>query len=249
MNKRSNLTMKEKLMMASDGSDMPTVTYVTTKAIAFYISAAVAIVCMFLNWFALDVDLVYLNLKDILGTVNVFTLPGALAEIKDGIGVLGALLPAEITDSLSGAHFVSVALMVAAIASIGCFGISVFFRLKEDDKCVNIGRLGALLAAVTAIGFIVLISTSLGGMLKAIGAAEAAENIMGIVLAGPCAFTLIGAEIAAFCAVMDMGFKEDVIIYYDGKMKIAKGPKWKCRCGRMNLSPLDRCYYCGKDRQ
>lgn len=249
MDKRTNLTMKDKLQMASEGSDMPTVTYVTVKAIVFYISAAVTIVCMFLNWFPLDVDLAYLNLKDILGTVNVFTLPGALAEIKDGLNILGALLPNEVMDGISGAHFVSIALMIVAIASIGCFGVSVFFRLKANDRCVNVGRLGALLAAAVAIGFIALISTSLGSMLNAIRADDVAGNVMGIILSGPCSFTLIGSVIAAICAVMDMSFEEDVIIYHDGRMKIAKGPKWKCRCGRMNLSPLDRCYYCGKDRQ
>ena len=240
--------MKERLMRASEGSDMPTVTYVTTKAIIFYISAGVTIVCMFLNWFALDIDIPYLNLnaKEVLGTVNVFTLPGALSEIMDSPWL--SMLP-EIKDGLSGAHFISIVLMLAAVASIGCLGFSVYFRLRENDKCVLIGRLGAIFAAAASIGFIVLVNSSIGSFLRAIDATEAAESVMQIVLTGPCAFTLIAAVVVAICAVRDMGFKENVVIYHNGIMKIDNGPLWRCSCcHRRNLSLLKKCYYCGNEK-
>ena len=67
-----NMTMKDRLMDQSNKSDIPTITYITPKAIIFYIAAILAILGMFGNWFALDLNLGYFQLDDILGTVNPF---------------------------------------------------------------------------------------------------------------------------------------------------------------------------------
>lgn len=239
------LTMKERLQMQSGESDLPTITHFTTKAILFCVSALVTVACMFLNWLSLDLDLGYLQLHDVLGTVNVFSLPGALGELKESLGILGAFLPAEVMDGIGMAQFASIILMIAAIASIACYVVAVILRIRANDKCVTIGRIAAALAAVTVVGFVVLVAVSLNAM----EASAVIGEVLGQIIAGPSVFVLGGALISAICAVMDMGFKEDVIIYHDGRMKIDRGEKWKCRCGRMNLSLLDHCYYCGQEKE
>lgn len=237
-----NKTMKERLLDQSNKSDIPTITYITPKAIIFFISAAVTIFSLFGNWFDLDLDLGYLRLDDILGTVNPFSMAGALAEVEDSLGLFGAFMPGKVMDGLAMLKFISIALMVLAIGAIVLYVYAAFLRLKENDQTVRFGRLGALCALLTVVGFAGMII----GLLSALDASSVIGSALGKILTGPCMVTLIGAVVSGYCAVMDMGFKEDVVIYHNGVIKIDRGEKWKCTCcRRKNLSLLENCYYCG----
>lgn len=241
-----NMTMKDRLLDPSNKSDIPTITYVTPKAIIFVVSAIVTIISMFGNWFSLDLDLGYLQLDDILGTVNVFRMPAALGEIEESIGIFSAFLPSSVTDGFALLKFVSFVLMALGIAAIALYACAAFLRLQTNDKTALFGRIAALCAALTGIGFIAMVA----GLLNALDASSIIGNALGKILTGPCLITLIGAGVSAFCAVLDTGFKEDVVIYHTGIIKIDQGPKWKCSsCNRKNLSRLDKCYYCGAKKE
>lgn len=243
---KNKSTMKDRLMALSEDSDRPTVTYITPKAICFYASAVIAVVCMFMNWLSLDLDLGYLQLHDILGTLNVFTLPGGIGEIKDALAGFSMFLPDGVMQGISAARFAGVVLMAVSIASIACYTYAAFLRIKEDDNCAKFGKLAALLAVLTVVGFVALIVV----ILNAIDASAAVGEILGKILTGPCVITLVAALVSAYCAVMDMAFKENVVIYHDGRLKIDNGPEWKCeKCGKKNLSLLERCYNCGAARK
>lgn len=240
------MTMKERLMDQSNKSDVPTITYVTPKAIIFFISAIATIIGMFGNWFALDLDLGYFQLNDILGTVNPFTMSGSLGEIEDSLGVFAAFMPADVMDGIAMLKFISIILMVLAVGAIVLYVYAAFLRFKENDQTARFGRLGALCALLTVVGFIGMVV----GLLSALDVSSAIGSAIGKIFGSPCVFTLIGAMVSAYCAVMDVGFKEDVVIYHDGVIKIDRGEKWKCSCcKRRNLSLLENCYHCGAKKQ
>lgn len=240
-----NKTMKERLLDQSNKSDIPTITYVTPRAIVFYVAAVVAILSMFGNWFALSVNLGYVQLNEVLGTVNPFTMVGALGDVEESLGVFSMLLPSEVMNGLGVLRFVSCILMVAAIGAIVLYVYAAFLRIKENDKTARFGKLASLCALLTVVGFIGMVI----GLLTALDASAYIGSALGKILTGPCTVTLICAAITASCSVMDMGFKEDVVIYYDGTLKIDRGPKWRCSsCRRMNLSLLEKCYHCGKEK-
>ena len=236
------MTMKDRLMDQSNKSDIPTITCITPKAIIFYIAAILAILGMFGNWFALDLNLGYFQLDDILGTVNPFTMGGSLGELEDSLGMLAAFMPGEFMDGLGMLRFFSYVLMVLAVVSIALYAYAAFLRLKENDQCARFGKLAALCVILTVVGFIGMVLV----LLSAMEITSVLGSALSTILISPCAITLACAVVTFFCAPMDMGFKEDVVIYYDGTIKIDNGPKWTCgTCHRKNLSRLDKCYYCG----
>lgn len=223
-------------------SDTPTETFVTTRAIIFYISSILAIVCMFLNWLPLDIELGLARFSDVLGTINAFTLIGAMSDLKESVGILSYWLPDELTSGFSLVSVVGGILFIAGIAAIVLYAYSMLLRLKEDDRCVRIGKLAALVAVGISVGFMLLVMSCV----LAMDMSDALGQVMGDVLTGPCMLTLICALVSGYCAVRDMQYKEDVVIYYNGLLKIDNGPKWRCdSCHRSNLSRLEKCYYCG----
>lgn len=240
-----NKTMKERLLDPTNKSDIPTITYVTTRAIVFYITAVLAVVGMFGNWFALDLNLGYVQLNEILGTVNPFTMVGAISDIEETLGMFSMLLPDEIIRGFGIIQFVSFVLMVLSAASVGLYVYAAFLRLKENDMTVRFGRIAALCAMTTVAVFVGLII----GLLASMGASAYIGSAIGKILTSSCLITLLCAAVSMWAAVMDTEFKENVVIYHNGILKIDRGPKWRCvGCGRKNLSLLDKCYYCGKEK-
>ncbi|MBQ8835144.1 MAG: hypothetical protein IJ001_09530 [Oscillospiraceae bacterium] len=241
-----NTTMKERLLDPSNKSDIPTITYVTPKAIIFFVAVIATIVSMFSNWFAMDLDLGYFQLNDVLGTVNVFRMPVTLGEIEESIGMFSAFLPGEVKTGFAIIKLVSIVLMLVGAVAIVSYAYAAFLRLQKNDKTAKFGRLGALCAVLTVVGFISMVI----GLLFALDASSAIGNALSKILSGPCTVTLLGALASGYCAVMDVGFKEDVVIYHNGILKIDKGPKWRCRCcHKKNLSRLEKCYYCGTEKK
>ena len=240
-----NLTMKERLLDQSNKSDTPTITYVTTKAILFFISAVATIASLFGNWFALDIDLGYFSLDDVLGTVNVFRMPAAINEIEESFGMFGVFLPEDIKSGLAMVKFACYALMILAIAAIALYVYAAILRIKRDDNTAKFGRIAAGCAVLTVVGFVLMV----GVLLNSLEAMNLFGSAIGKILSGPCLVTLVGAIVSAICAVMDIGFKEDVVIYHNGVLKIDRGPKWRCSCcHRRNLSLLEKCFYCGTNK-
>ena len=78
-------------------SDIPTETFATPKAFVFFGSAIAAVICLFMNWLPLDLNLGYFELEDVLGTINVFTLFGAVSDLNEALGMLGSFLPNGVT--------------------------------------------------------------------------------------------------------------------------------------------------------
>lgn len=240
-----NKTMKERLLDQSNKSDIPTITYVTPRAIIFYVAAIAAILGMFGNWFALNLNLGYVQLNEVLGTVNPYTMAGALGDIKDSLGMFSMLLPEEVMNGLGVLQFMSCVLMVLAVGSIVLYVYAAFLRMQENDQTARFGKLAALCALLTVVGFIGMVI----GLLVSLDASAYIGDALGKILTSPCLITLIGLVVSAYCAVMDMGFKADAVIYYDGTIKIDRGAKWRCTCcHRNNLSMLEKCYYCGKEK-
>ena len=226
-------------------SDIPTETFVTPKAFVFFGSAIAAVICLFMNWLPLDLNLGYLELEDVLGTINVFTLFGAVSNLKEVLGMFGVLLPDGVTLGFVIIRISGLLLSACGIAVIVLYSYAAFHRLKGDDKCVRAGKLAALITCMTVFLFVLLVLICF----MAMDIMEAFGQVVGKVLTGPCMFTLIAAIISGYCAVRDSRFKENVVIYHNGEIKIDDGPMWKCAsCRRKNLSLLQKCYYCGKEK-
>lgn len=240
-----NKTMKERLLDPANKSDIPTITYMTPRAIIFYTAAVAAIVGMFGNWFALDLDLGYFQLNEILGKINPFTMVKGVGEVINSLGVLSAFLPEEVMSALRLLSVVSWMLMILAIGAIVLYAYAAYLRISENDMTAKYGRIASICAAITSCGFAAVVVC----LLAALDANDYIGSALGMIASGPCMVTLVAAVAAGCCAVLDMGFKEDVVIYHNGVLKIDRGPKWKCACcGRKNLSLLEKCYYCGKDK-
>lgn len=224
-----------------DDSDEVEYTFVTKKAIVFYISSVLAIVTMFMNWLPLDIDLKYLKLRNVIGTMNAFTLPFALGDLKKGLGVFGSMLP----EGYDIAQFFSVILILICGVAIVCYIIAIIFRAMGRDESVRIGKLGAVATTMGAVGFLVMACVAFSAVLGE----GTIFKVVGIVLKSPWTITFVCSFISHYCAIRNMEPKEDIVTYHDGKVKISRGPKWNCRCcRRKNLDLLEKCYYCGHEK-
>lgn len=242
-------SMKDRLLAQAGNSDRPTITYFTTRAVLFYISAAITIFSLFQNWLVIDLDLGYFQMESILGTVNPFRIPGALGNVKEMLSAYSMFLPDGLMNGLSIAQTFGYLLLLLAAGSVACYVYSAFLRIKENDTCARFGRIAALLAVLTVVCFTVLITVGIESVMKVTGYSGASVLVLKKVFSGPALVSLIGAAISAYCAVMNAEFKENVVIYHDGKLRIDRGEKWRCKnCGKKNLSLLERCYYCGTEK-
>ncbi len=227
--------------IAREDSDEVEYTFLTKKAMGFYISSLLAVVCMFMNWLPIDLDFEFIELHNVFGTMNIFTLSGALGELKEGLGIFGSLLP----EGYGITQFFGVVLMLIGVISIGCYAAAIVLRLMGKDEFVRLGKLGALTACVGSVGFLILACVCFR---KVLGVGTLPE-VAGTILKSPWSITLVCALVSAYCAVRNMEPKEDIVIYHNGKVRISRGPKWNCRCcGRRNLDLLEKCYYCGRDK-
>ncbi len=221
-------------------------TFVTRKAIVFYISSVVTVVSMFFNWLPVDLDFEYFQINEVLGKVNVFTLPGALKELKETLGIMWSFLPNDVQSGYSVIQFCSYILLTMAAASIALYVLAVYLRLKIKDRTVLAGRLAAALAILSAVGFAAMVAY----VISAVGDSDGISAIIGVVVKTPWITVVLGGIVCWFCAIMNMEPKENVVFYHDGSWKIDRGEKWRCNlCHRRNLSLLDRCYYCGTQKK
>ncbi len=219
----------------------PTPTYITKSAVAFWAAALIAIVCMFTNWFPLN--MAFFDLEELVGSVSAFTLPGLLEELKDSVGIFGRLLPDEVQRNFAVAQSMSYVLVIAQIAAIGLYGYAAYLRFRGDEKAALMGRTASGLALLGAVGFLLLVIiafSEIDGL---------SDGIVSTVTGSPWIVTVLGAVVTMICSGVDVEYREDTIIFYDGSMVVDRGPKWKCsRCGKKNLSMLTRCYQCGEER-
>ncbi len=230
--------------LTMEQSDQPTYTFHTPKAIAFYVSSVITTVSMFLNWFKMDLNLGIAYLEDVFGKVNVFTMPGAIGDAKEMLSVFGSLLPNDVTSALGTLQIACYALLVCAVAAIVMYAIASYLRIKQKKETDRMGKIASGLVLVTALGFVAVLI----GCLNGIGAAEVAGSVMGSIVKSPWLFSVIGAIVTFVCSPLDKCYKEDVVVYHNGILKISNSPRWRCDCGRENLGRLESCCYCGKVR-
>lgn len=166
------------------------------RAIVFYIAVAVTVTCMFFSWFALDLNLGYVDLGDMVGAINVFTLPGALTEIRDAISPVASLLPDDFTRGLGVAVVFGYTAMILGIGAIVCFALAVAHRVNNKENVVKLcgmATVATLLAAVIFTVLVCVIVTKLAGDMFTFYA-------LGRVLGSPCALSIFGALVAIITA-------------------------------------------------
>lgn len=165
---------------------------ISPRRILSMFAGVLASVCMFMNWFPLELDLGIMQFNEVLGKVNAFTLPKTLHSIEEAMGMLTSFLPKE----FRSLQIWSVVLAVCAVTTV-VLNVSVIalYWLKKTDYIEYV--IG--IASVAAVSTVAIFCSLVTNIYDVIGAAEAGYNALSIVFKSPCLFVLVGSIVSGIC--------------------------------------------------
>lgn len=157
----------------------------------FFIAAGViAIVCMFLNWFPVDLDLGIIQIDEVLGKINAFTFVGTIQELEDGLGVWVSVLP----ETYKQVKIWSAVLFVLAVVTVAAYISAIVLRILRNDKYVNALSVAAsVFAAATSFVFFSIASD----IYDFLNITAHGYKAIDIVVNSPCAIVVLAAIVSA----------------------------------------------------
>ena len=164
----------------------------TVRNAMVILCAAVVIIGMFLNWYLVEIDLGVLQLNDLIGKINAFTLPRMVFEIEDRLGVLAELLP----DGFEMLKAWSVILSVLGAVTVAMFTSAIVFNLLRKNKYIDLLSFGA---ATGAIATVIIFSRVVMEVYSVTGAAAAGYNALSILMKTPWLIVLLGGAVTILC--------------------------------------------------
>lgn len=158
----------------------------------FMAAAVVIVVCMFLNWFPIELNLGVIQIDDALGNVNGFTFAGALKDLEEDLGVFASVLP----EAYGQLKMWSVILLTLAVVTVSTCVASVTLRLLRKNKYEN---LLSIMTSGFAIATSCLFAKMVCGVYDYVGVTAYGINAMSVIAKGPCAIIVLSGFVAAVC--------------------------------------------------
>lgn len=167
---------------------------VTLRMILFVIAAVVAVACMFMNWLPVELNLGMVQLEEVFGRVNVFTLSKTLFRVEEALGMLAAYLPEE----FGTYKFWSVLLVICAVVTIAFYVCGVVLNILKKGKVADIiAGAASVCAVITSLGFCMLVTD----FYKKIGESAVSQDALAVVLKSPCMVVLVCGVVSGICAL------------------------------------------------
>ena len=162
-------------------------------SIIFVIVGVVSILCMFLNWFPVDLDLGYVQFRDVFGKINALALPGVLNDLEDSLGMFSSFLPKQF-DTLKN---FSIGVMALNVAAILLYVWAIYLHATKKEKHVNLASaLASVVSLLTTLSFIKLISEVYSGL--GLSANAEMSAVMTAVLS-PCGVVIVCGVASFIC--------------------------------------------------
>lgn len=146
----------------------------------------VVIVCMFLNWFPVDLDLGVIEIDEVFGNINAFTLSKTLDEIEEHLGVWMFALPEEYGNLKAQGTALGILGVCTVIAYISVIVLNVLGK----KKYVNAATLLAGVCAVITYYIFYSIASDFYNVYSATT----------VLAESPCTMVLLGGIATIACA-------------------------------------------------
>lgn len=159
------------------------------RSILFILAGVVACVSLFRNWFPANLDLGVIQLEEVFGTVNPFTLRSILVDLESELGLWAEFLPQGFEELKTW----SMVLMVTAGAAVLLYvtgSVQILSGKRKYHNLVACGAAGAMIAAA------VLFRSLLEGIYDVTGIQGASEYALSVVSDSPYGITLLCAIVS-----------------------------------------------------
>lgn len=161
-------------------------------ALIFAGAALAVIVCMFLNWMPVELNLGSVQINDVFGNVNALNLFTKFGDLEESVGEWSSLLPEEFEKG----KMLSVLVAISAGLTILAYVSSVVLRFMGKERYVEVlSWLAGVGAIITHTGFCSVIE----GIADYIGLSAGGYDVLNIVRHSPCTAVLISGIIAICC--------------------------------------------------
>lgn len=171
-------------------------------SVIFMIAGVASIVCMFLNWFPVDLELGYVQFSNVLGKINALVLPEVLNDLEDSLGMFSSLLPKKF-DMLKN---FSIGVMVLSVSTILLYMWAIFLRATKKEKYVNLASILASIGTLlTSLSFIKLISAVYSGLGLS---TNAGTNAVITAIISPCGVVFLCGVASLICCAASIELPE-----------------------------------------
>lgn len=165
---------------------------VSMGAVIFTVTALVVIVCMFLNWIPLELNLGTIQMDDVLGNINALNLSARFSEMEETLGYWTTLLPEEYEE----VKILSILVTISAGLTILAYVSSLVLRFMGKKQCVE------ALSWIAGIGVIITCTSFCSvveGVADYFGLSAAGYDILHNVKHSPCGVMMISGLITICC--------------------------------------------------
>ncbi len=164
----------------------------TLRDYIFIVAGVVVIVCMFLNWFPVDLDLGIAQFDDVLGKINAFTFANAIKELEENLGAWASALP-EAYDQLKT---LSTVLVAFAVVTIIIYVSAIVMHILRKDKYLN---LLSAVASVCAIATSYMFYSIISGVYDYLDITALGYSAINTVMNSPCGIVMLAGLVSVAC--------------------------------------------------
>lgn len=158
----------------------------------FAVVGLAVIVCMFLNWVPIELNLGAVQLSNVLGNINALNFCARLGELEESIGDWASLLP----EKFDQVKVQSILVAMAAGLTIFAYVTSIVLRFMRKDRYTEaLSWLAGIGAIVTCVSFRAVIE----GIGEYIGLTTVGYDVLNVVNRSPCTVILLGGVISICC--------------------------------------------------
>lgn len=167
------------------------------------VMGALAVICMFMNWFPVSLDLGVVRYDEILGRVNAINLFGVMSELEENLGALASVLPSGFHELKQG----SANMVVCAVITIALYLVSSYLICRKK-KFMEFMMCAASAGAIITVIFFYSTVTK---VYNAFDVGTYGKLAASIVFKSPCVITLLAGIVSGFCTETVSGVVMDAI--------------------------------------
>lgn len=167
--------------------------------LVFVVATLTAIICMFLNWLPVELNLGTIQLSDVFGNINALNFRIRLGELEESIGRWGSLLPEEFENVKNRSTLVALSAGLTILAYVSTLVLRAVGEKRYVQALTWLAGIGTI---VTHTGFCSVIE----GIADYVGLSTVGYDVLENVRHSPCTIMLICGIVSICCteAVTDV---------------------------------------------
>ena len=175
----------------------------TIRDYLFMVAGVVVIVCMFLNWFPVELDLGIIQVEEVMGRINGFTFAGAIRGLEEELGIFAAALQ----EAFSWLKPRGAVLLVFTTVTVIAYVAAIVLRILQKEKCLEmLSAAASIFAVITSYLFCMIVR----GIFDALDIAEYGINTMTVIGRSPCILVALAGIVSVACT----DFVADAIVRF-----------------------------------